>query len=266
MSDELRAREVLEHFRKVGTWVDWGNTCDEFLHGDAEAEVAGIAVAWIPTNEAIRRAAEMGCNLFITHEPAFYPGYEHTPTGQELVRTKKELLDRHGMTVMRCHDTWDRMPEFGIPDSWASYLGFDTEPRPVESYYKTCLVDGLTVEETARRVLDRVQELGQDTVLVFGDRSRRVRRLAVGTGAITYLPHMYDLNPDAILATDDGINFYAGGLWAIDLDVPLLIVNHATAEKPGMQAMARYLREVFAGVSAEYIDVGYPYSSVRGET
>lgn len=258
----MKTREILEHFQKVGTWVDWANTCDEFLHGDPEADVTGIAVAWIPTNDAIRRAAEMGCSLFITHEPAFYPGYENTATGEQLIRAKKDLLDRHGIAMMRCHDTWDRMPEFGIPDAWAAYLGFATEPRPVESHYKTCLVADLTVEDTARHILRGVRNLGQDTVLVFGDRSRKVKRLAVGTGAITYLPHMHDLNPDAILATDDGINSYTGGLWAIDLGIPLLIVNHATAEKPGMQAMARYLREVFPDIKAEYVDVAYPYWSV----
>ena len=258
----MKAREILEHFQKVGAWVDWDTTCDQFLHGDPDADVTGIAVAWIPTNDAIRRASEKGCNLFITHEPAFYPGYEGTASGDRLIRAKKDLLDRRGITLLRCHDTWDRMPEFGIPDAWAAYLGFTTEPRPVESFYKICLVDDLSVEDTARHILSKVRSLGQDTVLIFGDRSRKVRRLAVGTGAITYLPHMHELNPDAILATDDGINFWSGGLWAIDIDIPLLIVNHATAEKPGMQAMARYLREVFPGVACNYIDVGYPYASV----
>ncbi len=262
----MRARQILEHFRSVGTWVDWNNTCDEFLHGDPDIDVAGIAVAWIPTNDAIRHAAEMGLDLFITHEPAFYQGFERTPTAQELIREKKDLLDRHGITLMRCHDTWDRMPEYGIPDAWASYLGFESEPRPVASYYKTCLVDDLTVEDTARHILSKVRSLGQDTVLVFGDRTKRVKRLAVGTGAITHLPDMYELNPDAILATDDGMNFWDGGLWAADLDVPLLIVNHSTAEKPGMMAMAGYLREVFPGIRAEYIDVCFPYSSVHGGT
>ena len=86
--------------------------------------------------------------------------------------------------------------------------------------------------------------------------------MAVGTGAITHLPSMYKLRPDVILATDDGMNFWTGGLWAADLDIPLLIVNHATAEKPGMQAMATYLKGVFPGIPVEYIDVQYPYSSI----
>ena len=68
--------------------------------------------------------------------------------------------------------------------------------------------------------------------------------------------------PHIILATDDGMNFWEGGLWALDSGIPLIIVNHATAEKPGMQAMARYLEEKFAEVPAEYVDIALPYTSV----
>jgi len=258
----MKAADVREHFREVGTWVNWQRTCDQFLHGDPDAEVKGIATAWIPTNAAIREAADKGLNLFITHEPAFIEGYQGTTTGDDLAAKKKALLDEFGITLLRCHDTWDRMPECGIPDAWADFLGFPTEERPPESFYKVCLVDSLAVEETAAKVLEKVRPLGQDTVLIFGDRQKTAKRMAVGTGAITHLPTMYDLGVDLILATDDGMNFWNGGIWSADLDLPLLIVNHATAEKPGMQAMAQYLRKTFPDLPAEYVDVAFPYSSV----
>ena len=119
------------------------------------------------------------------------------------------------------------------------------------------------VVETARAVLEKVRPLGQATVLVLGDESRNVNRLAVGTGAITHLPTMRDLDADAILATDDGMNSWDGALWALDLGVPVLVVNHATAEKPGMQAMVEYLSRQFPDVPAEYVDVALPFASVH---
>jgi putative NIF3 family GTP cyclohydrolase 1 type 2 len=258
----MLALEVREHFRSVGRWVDWEKTCDQFLHGDPEAEVRGIATAWIPTNAAVRQAAEKGLNLFITHEPAFLHGYGGHESAGELNRRKRELLDSLGLTLLRCHDTWDRMPEVGIPDAWAEWLGFETEERPVESHYKVCLLGEMTAQEAAGRVAERVAALGQPTVLIFGDRTKRVSRMAVGTGAITHLPTMRDLGADLLLATDDGMNFWDGGLWAADLDQPLLIVNHCTAEKPGMMAMAGYLRKTFPDVPAEYLDVDFPYSAL----
>jgi putative NIF3 family GTP cyclohydrolase 1 type 2 len=167
------------------------------------------------------------------------------------------------MTLLRCHDTWDRMPEFGIPDAWARFLGFSSEERPVESFYKTCLLDSITVKRAAELIAERVRVLGQEVVLVFGDQDRIVNRMVVGTGAITRFPRMYELKPDLILATDDGMKSYAGWLWAADLDIPIIIVNHATSEKPGMMAMVEYLGTVFDDVPIEYIDVGAPYTAVR---
>jgi putative NIF3 family GTP cyclohydrolase 1 type 2 len=258
----MRASDVLEHFRSVGEWVDWEDTCDRFLHGDPDAEVRGIATVWIATRAAVERAAARGADLVITHEPLRLPGYHETASGQNLIRQKERLLDSLGITVLRCHDTWDRMPQVGIPDAWARWLGFEAEPRPTESFYRVCLLGDMALEDAARRVLERVRDLGQDTVLTLGDRRRRVRRMAVGTGAITWLPDMAALDVDLVLATDDGMNWWTGGPWAVEMEMPLLIVNHCTAEKPGMMAMAEYLREQFPDVPAEYVDVEFPYGHV----
>jgi hypothetical protein len=90
----------------------------------------------------------------------------------------------------------------------------------------------------------------------------RRRRLAVGTGAITRLPAMHALGADIVLATDDGISTTSAGLWSLDLPVPMLVVNHATAEVPGMQALVGYLRRHFPGVPVAYLDSGFPYPVV----
>ena len=258
----MEAKQVMEHFREVGTWVNWEETCDQFLHGNPNVEVKGIAMAWIATNSSLKQASDKGLNLFITHEPVFYQGYKGTTSATQLTSKKKSLLDELGITLMRCHDTWDRMPEVGIVDAWAAFLGLETELRSLESFYKVCLLGNISVEEAARHILEKVRPLRQDVILILGDKHKQVRRMAVGTGAITHLPSMYELNVDLILATDDGINFWDGGLWATDLGVPVLIVNHATAEKPGMQAMAGYLRKKFPEVRVEYLDVEFPYNTL----
>jgi putative NIF3 family GTP cyclohydrolase 1 type 2 len=254
----MKANALMEHFRRLGTWVDWDTTADRLLHGDPEVEAVGIAVAWIPTNAVLKQAAFEGFNVFITHEPAFYPGFEGSASTESLIREKRSLLDQTGMTLIRCHDTWDRMPGVGIVDAWSSFLGFDCEPRPVQSYYRTCLTGGLTAEEVGAQVLKRVRVLGQESVLCLGDRTRRIHRMVVGTGAITHLPSMLELGADLLLATDDGVNHWTGGMFAVDLQLPLLIVNHATSELPGMQAMAGHLRTAFPGVLVKYFPVEFP--------
>ena len=132
------------------------------------------------------------------------------------------------------------MPDVGIPDAWTTFLGFPSEPRPVDSFYRLCHVGSCSLQDAAECVLDRVKSLGQHTVQMVGDADTPVSRMAVGTGAITRLPEMFELGPDLLLVTDDGISSTASGLWSLDLGVPMLIVNHATAELPGMMAMVGY--------------------------
>jgi putative NIF3 family GTP cyclohydrolase 1 type 2 len=257
----------MEHFQQVGTWVNWDKTCDKFLHGDPEVEVMGIATTWMATRSVVEQAAAKELNLIISHEPIFFEsgppyGLKGIPAGDKVVADKKALLDKSGITVMRCHDVWDRFPDLGIPDAWAEFLGFPTEPRPLESFNKVSLTDSMTLEQVGRRVLEKVKQLGQDWVLVFGDRTKPINRMAVGTGAITRIYEMLELDIDLALLTDDGMNTWIAGQFAADSGLPLLIVNHATSEKPGMRKMAEYLKGIFGDLPIEYLDVEFPWRVV----
>ena len=254
----MRAEDFLAHCRQVAHWVNWQKTVDAVMAGPPEAEVRGIAVTWLATNATLRLAAERGLNLVIAHEGAFYPTYAASESGKRHHAEKRRLIADLGLTLVRCHDTWDRMPEVGIVDTWAAWLGFATEPRPVESYYRICLVEGRSVAQVARHVLEKVRRLGQRGVEMMGDRDKEVHRMAVGTGAITRLGEMAALDPDVILATDDGIHTTSSGLWSLDLGVPVLVVSHATAELPGMQAMVGYVKEHFPGVPVAYLPGEFP--------
>ena len=258
----MKASDFREHCKQVAHWVNWEDTRDQFMCGDPDADVKGIGVTWLATNARLRKAAELGLNFVIAHEGAFYPTYAETAVGERHHEEKRRLIEEFGLTLMRCHDTWDRMPEVGIPDAWAEWLGFPSDPRPVESFYRICRVDGRSVEELAREILDKVRPLGQQYVGYMGDPEAAVRRMAIGTGAITRLATMLELGADVLLATDDGVSTTAAGLLAHDMAAPTLIVNHACAELPGMMAMVGYIEERFPGVPVRYLAGRFPWPVV----
>jgi len=254
----MEARDFRQHCMSVAHWVNWSDTKDIFLFGDPELEITGIAVTWLATDAVLSRAAELGLNLIISHEGAFYPNFEESNSERRHFSEKRALLERKGLTLLRCHDTWDRMPEVGIPDAWADFLGFPSEPRPVESFYKICDVTGRSLVELAKEILYKVRPLGQNAVGMMGNPDKQVTRMAVGTGAITRLPDMYELGADVIMATDDGTHTTYCGLWSVDLDIPVLTVNHGTAELPGMMRLTDYLKTIFPDVRSEYLPCGFP--------
>ena len=68
----MNTKEIHEHFRSIGNWVNWDNTRDRILWGDGEAEVKKIAVCWSSNFHQLKEAKENGCNLYICHESLYY--------------------------------------------------------------------------------------------------------------------------------------------------------------------------------------------------
>ncbi len=69
----MKAKDFREHCMQVAHWVNWEKTVDQFMAGDPDAEVRGIATTWLATNARLTEAASMGLNFVIAHEGAFYP-------------------------------------------------------------------------------------------------------------------------------------------------------------------------------------------------
>ena len=250
----LEARDVHEHLRRVGTWVGWGKTCDGFKYGDPDAVVVGIAVGWQSLQAALEEAHAKGCNLFITHEPTFYSHMDDDEALKETepARRKRAFLERTGMVVYRCHDVWDVFPGLGIVDAWSEFLGLG-EPVATARYYNLHEVPSTTAWELAFRIAGRVASLGEQAVRFMGTKWQMVHRLAVGTGAITNVRRMVALGADVILATDDGMALWRDGAWVADLGIPVIMVNHMTAEIPGLRKLAGYLQEQFPNVPLEFV-------------
>jgi putative NIF3 family GTP cyclohydrolase 1 type 2 len=283
----LKAKEIYEHSRKNSTWVNWkkGKTVDQFLAGDPEVEVKGIAVSWATTFSNLQKALDEKCNLFVTHEPLYSAiiNKDGIITGGSLfiephtqwmmerklslkhddvwVR-KQKWVEEKGMTVYRCHDFWDDFPEIGIHGAWAKWLGFTGKPIAAKQYYEVHEVGNITLGELAEKILRKVKLLGQNVVNVVGNLDQKVSRLGLGTGAITSYRAMHEMGADACLVTDDGTTIVESGQWALDSGVSLIIVTHSTAEEPGMRTLAKYLQDTFPNVLVKEIPVGCIYRTI----
>lgn len=292
----MKARELNEHMRKVGTWINWECSWDRFLAGDPESVVTGIAISWMPTFGTLKKAVEAKCNLFVTHEPLYtitldkdgkvtdgsgeatssiswtqsavdrYNG--HKPLSKVVsdddawVR-KRKWLDETEMVVYRCHDFWDDFPEIGIHGAWASWLGLTGKPVATRTYYEVHEIGRTTFGELSGKILERVRSLGQDALLTIGDPGKEVSRIAIGTGAATNYREMYCMGADVLLLTDDGTRLWESGQWSLDSDMPIIVVNHSTTEEPGMRTLAKYIGDRFPNVPTIEIPVGCIYRVIK---
>ena len=235
--------------------MDLENTVDTFKAGDPDTDVRGIAVGWMSYRWALEKALDLGCNVFITHEPTYYHHHDNNPRFLRLAaaREKRQLIEDKGLVIIRCHDLWDQVPEIGIPDSWAQWLGLG-QAIDGEGYFRVYDVQGRTAGDVARQVAARTWELGQEAVHLIGPADQPVTRVAIGTGAITpFLTFVADLHADLGICTDDGISYWRDGAYAIDAGVPLIVVHHAVSEEAGMINLAAKLRSAFPDLPVHHI-------------
>jgi len=102
----MNTTDIHEYLLSNAPWDNRDNTVDTVKAGDAARPVSTVAVGWISSIESLRRAVELGCDLFITHEPTFWQheAPEDRLRGVEPGITKQRLLDESGLVVLRCHD------------------------------------------------------------------------------------------------------------------------------------------------------------------
>src|SRR5215211_7410923 len=102
------AAAVVAMIRERAGVTPKGYTVDTFKSGNPEAAVKGIAVTMMATLDVLKRAAERGDNLIITHEPTYYSHRDTVAVleseNDEVLAAKKKFIADRGLIIWRFHD------------------------------------------------------------------------------------------------------------------------------------------------------------------
>lgn len=246
----VRAGDIRDYLLKMGPWVKPDDTVDTFKSGGPDVVVKKIGVAWMPYVWAIEQALAEGCNMLVCHEPVYY---NHTDKDDmvflfEVTREKKKLIESSGLVIYRCHDVWDRVEGIGIPSAWAEFLGFSKLVNR-STFCHIYEVPEIAAGDLARQVAGKLAAFGQDAVQFIGPADKKVRRVGIGTGAVTPFREMAGrLEADLAICTDDGFTLWSDGTMAIDMGFPVILTNHACSEEPGVRRLAEALARAFPAV------------------
>jgi putative NIF3 family GTP cyclohydrolase 1 type 2 len=269
----MNARRLLEHFRALATWQDPDTTVDRIIIGDPDRDVSQVGVTWMSTFAQVREAAARGLHLLITHEPTFWAHANELATVEDwpadspkrrLADRKRAFIDEHQLTILRLHDSWDGIPELGIPWAWARHLGLGEAPAAVsrQSFQQRYDIPPTTLDHLARRVAAATAPFGEPAVQVVGPPDRPVSKVGIGTGCYCDITTFLDLGCDVSIVCDDSNWYWEGIQFAADGDHPIIRVNHGVSEEPGMIALARYLTDTFPGLTAHHLPHGSTFRLV----
>lgn len=284
MATQPTVRDVIEAALASVPGAPFPDTVDTLKAGDPARPVTGIVTTFLATAEVIERAAALGANMIITHEPTFYTHLDTTDwlAGDPVYAAKARLLAERDMAVWRFHDHWHAHAPDGImtgvlaalgwaehvdaPDPWVASpeaqarlraIGMPWAADPDRAY--VCAIPQTTLAALADTLKAR---LGISALRVAGPDELPCRRVALLPGSPPGQLHMLALGRDDVdvLVTGE-INEWEACEYVRDanrLGRPrgLIVLGHAASEEAGMAWLATWLRERLPGVAVTHVPTG----------
>jgi putative NIF3 family GTP cyclohydrolase 1 type 2 len=234
------------------------DTVDKLEYGEADATVTGIGVAFLATQEVIDEAVNLGVNLIITHEDIFYNhrGRRELLGSDPVYLQKRQTIIDNKLAIFRFHDYLHRFEPDGITKGLLHALGwldYEVKNFPAASI--------LEIPETS--LMDAVsylkKRLGLGFIRYLGDPALSCKRLGVlvgyrGSGELI-IPLFEKESLDLVI-------YGEGPEWETPEYVrdavrqgrkkALVVLGHAESEMPGMEYLARVLREKFPGIPIHF--------------
>lgn len=260
--ESLTADEVVS-LMKENLTCSWANeTVDTYKAGGPESDVTGIACTFMATYDVLRKAADAGCNMVITHEPTYYNHLDNKDLleGDLVYEAKQKLIAENNMVVFRFHDHWHRTRPDGIYTGmidrlqWESYL--------VEGSRNTFEFPGYKLHELSNNLK---QIFPEANIRIIGDPQLVVKTAVFSAGAPGSSAHIRHLQKEAVNLVVIGEApeweslAYVRDASQAGLPKAMIILGHAVSEEAGMEYCARWMDSFIDEVPVRFIESGDPF-------
>lgn len=259
----LTAGEVIDRI-KANLGFPWRTTTyrDTFKFGGPDTVVTGIATTMFASYDAIRHAAQAGCNLIIPHEDVFWNDPDRTDlvSADPTYLQKIAFMREHNIAVFRMHDHMHaQRPDF-------TYVGA-ARALGLESRYETAPQSHhFTLPPTTLGALAAgfQRRLGIQALRVVGAPAARVSRVLLGVGYAT--PAINSPEVDVVVSgeqqeSDGALDGPAYVMDAAALGLPKgwIMLGHNVSEEQGMLEMARWIKAFVPEVPVQLVRSGEPF-------
>lgn len=252
-------------------------TCDHLMAGSMDMEVTKVVTTFMATVDVINKAAEIGANFIITHEPTWFNGPDKIDWVQDdpVYLAKKKLIEEKGIAIWRFHDHMHFADEDGI------YRGFDLEtgwgtyriPIPEDAEWIDKFGACYDLPETTLRDLCQFfkEKMEMDVVQIVGNPDMKVKRVSVlvgggslGLGDETMpMQHMKKHHVDVAICgdiTEWTLSAYVRDAAMLGMNKGMLVLGHERSEEAGMKHMVEWMQDIVSGTEVVFIDAEEPFT------
>ena len=254
-------QQIIDLILKEGNLKPIPDTVDTIKSGSADQTVTGIVTTMFATATVIEQAAKLKANFIIAHEPTFY-NHRDDPDwvkGNDVVKKKQALLEKHKITVWRFHDYCHSLKPDAIRYGVVKKAGWT-------QYYKN-ETPALTIPATTLGDLVKhlKTKLGIQKLRVVGDLSQPCSKLAIMPGAAggqRQVSAAVAENPDVLIVGEtpewEGVEYARDGR-LLGSKMALIVLGHAVSEEPGMEYFVEWLQPKITGLKVTHVASGDPF-------
>jgi len=238
-------------------------TCDTVKAGSPEKEIKRVGVTMFATVDTVRRAMEWGADMLIVHEPTYYDHMEVIKNETPVIKAKRELIEKSGMTVYRYHDRMHHRDVDRIPEGEVYYLGLKgkVEKTPYSASYRMTLDEPMTAMELAEKMENN---LGIAHVRIAGAMDKPSTKIALCFGTPGGVFDLLQSDDIEIVLTGEACEWmlceYARDAAALGFNKALIVMGHIGSERDGMRLLAKRLDEKHDDLEILYFECGEVYN------
>lgn len=252
----LTVQQVIDLILKSIPNAPFAKTVDTIKSGDPDQKLTGIVTTMFATDEVIEKAAKLGANFIIAHEPTFYNHADDTKwlENDEVYRYKADLLKKHKMAVWRFHDYIHSHKPDGVLIGILTALGWEKLYNADNPYI--IKLDPTPFADVTALVKNK---LGIPHVRIIGDKKQLCSKIAIAPGAAggtTQIKAIQKEKPDLFIVGE--LNEWETSEYIRDLQfmgskTALLVLGHIVSEEPGLQWLAGWLQPQIPGIKVTHI-------------
>jgi putative NIF3 family GTP cyclohydrolase 1 type 2 len=237
-------------------------TVDTIKSGDGGQEVKGIVTTMFATVDVITKAASLGANFIIAHEPTFYNHRDETAwlENDQVFQYKSNLLKKHNIVVWRFHDYWHTHKPDGVQMGVLTKLGWEKYFNPENP--RMVILPSVTL---GNLITHAKKSLGIRQVRFIGDLNQKCTRIALLPGAAggrSQIMLLQKEKPDVLIVGEISeweTAEYIRDAQSMKLPMSLVVLGHAESEEPGMSWLVNWLQPKLADVKVTHIPSHYPF-------
>ena len=262
----LTVQQVIDALLADIPGAPFPNTVDTIKTGNPDTPVKGIVTTMFATNEIIGKTIDLKANFIIAHEPTFYNHADETKWLSEdpVYKSKRDLLDAHGIVVWRFHDGIHAHKPDGVRMGVLQALGWD-------KYYNAN--DPSLVELPAPIPLSQLlthckKGLGIGKLKFIGDPTQDCKRIVLSPGAPggrQQITNIQKYQPDCFITGE--LNEWETSEYVRDARIQgrklsLIVLGHSVSEEPGMEWLVPVLKQKAPGIPVTHLPSGDPFNTI----